>query len=124
MTLRAITIAIALTGSALFYMLVYLPLVLSFGFRTPNHRALRIALRVAPVFAVAALALRTQPPRPDFGDDVAGNIHGAEYYFANVFWPDFTWTWATGLSCLLVALGFGVLACRWHRPSYGQGEAI
>lgn len=81
-------IIVALIGYVVFYLLVYLPFVLSFLFRGSDRRELRIALRVAPVLAIFILAARTRPARPNFGDDVAGNIRGSEYYFTHEFWPD------------------------------------
>ena len=58
------------------------------------------------------LAARPRPARPDFGDDVAGNIRGSEYHLAHEFWPDVAWTWGAGLSCLFLALVVGFFLSR------------
>ena len=103
---------IALLSYAVWYFPVYLPFLLSFLFRAPHWRSLRFVLRTAPIFGFIVLAARTRPQRPDFGDDVAGNIEGSNFYFAHEFWPDIAWIWGTGLSCMVLALLVGFIVCR------------
>jgi hypothetical protein len=102
-----LAIIIALVGYAVWYLPVYFPFVLSFFFRGPNWRELRLALRGAPVLAIFIIAARPRPPRPEFGDDVAGSMRGSQYYFAHEFWPETLWTWGAGFVCLLAALVVG-----------------
>ena len=113
--MSALLVIIALIGYALFYLPIYLPVLLSFLFRSPQYRVMRIMLRVAPVLAIFILAARTRSPRPDFGDDVAGSFRGADYYSQHEFWPDVAWTWGAGVSCLLVAFIVGWLGRRHQR---------
>ena len=112
---KIVVIIIALIGYGMYYLPVYSPFLLSFLFRAPHQRALKIALRVAPLFSMLILAARPRPPRPDFGDDVAGNIRGAEFHFAHEFWREVAWTWGSGISCLLFALFVGFIMSRQHR---------
>ena len=110
--MSALLIIIGLVGYALFYLPIYLPVLLSFLFRSPQYRVMRIMLRVVPVFALLILAAQPRPTRPNFGDDVAGNFRGADYYWQHEFWPDVAWTWGAGVSCLLAAFAVGWLASR------------
>lgn len=105
-------IIIALVFFAVYYLPVYLPLLMSFFFTTTRQRKLRTALRIAPLFAILILTARPRTQRPIFGDDVAGDMRGAEYYLAHEFWPDLVWTWSAGISGLLLALLIGFIANR------------
>lgn len=103
---------VALFGYALFYLPVYLPFLLSFLFRGASRRELRIALRLAPVLAIMILLARPRAPRPNFGDDVAGNMRGSQHYFDHEFWPHVAWTWGAGFLCFFAALTLGHYLCR------------
>jgi len=73
------------------YLPVYLPFLVSFAVKSKGWLEMRRSLQAAS-FAMFLVALlrphRPHNPRPDFGDDVAGNIHGSEYYMAHDYWPD------------------------------------
>ena len=98
---------IALIVYGLFYLPVYLPLLVSFFVRSSDRRELRLALRFPSLALFLMLLIRPErphAPRPDFGDDVAGNIRGSEYYMAHDFKPDLIWniSWVWGGGLLLV----------------------
>lgn len=118
-----LAILIAVIVSGVYYFPVYLPFLLSFLFRAPDRRAMKLALRVSPLFSMLILAVRPRPARPDFGDDVAGNIRGAEYHLAHEFWPDVAWTWGAGLSCLFLALVVGFFLSRQQSHRYSVNES-
>lgn len=94
------TVVIGLPLSALFFLPIYLPFLLSFFIGAHEWRGMRWALRVSSILAVF-VGLSGMSGRPDFGDDVAGNIAGASHNFA--------WTWGSGLSCAFVAVIAGLL---------------
>ena len=113
-----LAIIIAVVGYGVWYLPVYFPFVLSFFFRGADWCELRIALRIAPLLALFIYAARPRLPRVDFGDDVAGNIRGSQYYAAE-FWPSVAWMWGGGLVCLLVALAVGFyLRARRQRSTH------
>ena len=85
---------------AIFYLPIYGPFLLSFAITSHRWRGLRWSLRIASLVALI-VRLSGVSDRPDFGDDVAGNIAGASHNFA--------WTWGSGTACALVALIVGVL---------------
>ncbi|MCO5052567.1 MAG: hypothetical protein M9920_09705 [Verrucomicrobiae bacterium] len=85
---------------ALFYLPIYLPFLLSFFIRAHEWRGMRWSLRVGSVLALF-IWLSGMFSRPDFGDDVGGNIAGASHNFA--------WTWGSGLACAVAAVLVGLL---------------
>jgi hypothetical protein len=85
---------------ALFFLPIYLPFLLSFAIKSHEWRGLRWSLRVGSVLALF-IRLCGVSGRPDFGDDVAGNIGGASHNFA--------WTWGSGVGCALAAVIAGLL---------------
>lgn len=108
----AALVALAIAGSAkpamllhiafflLFYLPIYLPFLLSFAIKPPEWRGLRWSLRVGSVLAFF-IRLSGISTRPDFGDDVAGNIAGAGHNIA--------WTWGSGVTCACGAVIIGLL---------------
>ena len=111
--------------SAPFYLPVYLPFLVSFAVKSEDWLEIRRSLQAAS-FAMFFVALfRPDRPRtrPDFGDDVAGNIRGSEYYMAHDYWPDLLWEigwiWGGGLLCVALAMGIGYyLRMRRLRPPH------
>jgi hypothetical protein len=85
---------------ALFYLPIYLPFLLSFAIKAHEWRGLRWSLRVGSVLAIF-IRLSGMSSRPEFGDDVGGNIAGASHNFA--------WTWGSGVGCALAAVVIGLL---------------
>jgi hypothetical protein len=85
---------------AIFYLPIYGPLLLSFTITSHRWRGLRWSLRAASLVALVVW-FSGMADRPDFGDDVAGNIAGASH--------NFVWTWGSGTACTLVALIVGLL---------------
>lgn len=109
----------ALLAYAVLYLPVYLPFLLGFVLRGPDRRELRIALRIASAVSIIVLLLRPRPTRPEFGDDVAGNMRGSQHYFTHEFWPDVAWIWGTGLVCLLAAVAVAsYFRGRRHRSTH------
>jgi hypothetical protein len=107
--MNLVVVVIALFAYGLFYLPVYLPLLVSLLVR-PDRRELRISLRLASLALFLLLLIRPErhhEPRPDFGNDVAGNIRGAEYYMAHDFQQDLiwniSWVWGGGLLCVTIA---------------------
>jgi hypothetical protein len=90
---------LAIPVLAFFYSPIYGPFLLSFAITSQRWRGLRWALRAASLMAFI-VRLSGMSDRPDFGDDVAGNIAGASHNFA--------WTWGSGTACMLVALIVGL----------------
>jgi hypothetical protein len=86
--------------SALFYLPIYLPFLLSFAIKSHEWRGLRWSLRIGSILALY-IRLSGMSARPDFGDDVGGNIAGASH--------NFVWTWGSGLGCALAAVVIGLL---------------
>lgn len=84
----------------IFYTLLYLPFLLSFSVTASAWRGLRWSLRIASISAVF-IWLDAMSRRPNFGNDVGGNIAGASH--------NFTWVWCSGIGCALVALLLGLL---------------
>jgi len=96
---------------AVFYLPVYLPFLLSFLVSSPNWRLLKWALRIA---AAESLLIALIPPpglRHDFGDDVAGNLAGANHNFPIMV----RWIWGGGLSCTAATVGVGLFLCLLRR---------
>jgi hypothetical protein len=97
-----------------FYLPVYLPFLISLNVRSKGWLEVRRSLQAAS-FAMFLVALlrpgRPHSPRPNFGDDVAGNIRGSEYHMAHDYWPDLFWEigwiWGGGLLCTSLAVGIG-----------------
>ena len=85
---------------ALFYLPIYLPFLLSFVIKAREWRGMRWSLRVGSVLALCS-SLSGMSSRPDFGDDVGGNIAGAIH--------NFSWTWGGGLACAFAAVLVGLL---------------
>ena len=85
---------------ALFYFPIYGPFLLSFTITSHRWRGLRWSLRVASLVALIVW-LSGMSDRPDFGDDVAGNIAGTSHNFA--------WTWGSGTICAVAGLIAGLL---------------
>jgi len=85
---------------AIFYLPIYLPLLVSFAFRAHEWRGLRWSLRVGSLLAFF-IWLSGMSSRPNFGDDVGGNLAGAGH--------NFVWTWGSGAACAFVAVVVGLL---------------
>jgi hypothetical protein len=85
---------------ALFYLPIYLPFLLSYFIRAHEWRGMRWSLRVGSMLAVC-IRISGMSSRPEFGNDVGGNIAGAGHNFA--------WTWGSGLGCAFAAVIVGVL---------------
>ncbi len=84
----------------IFYTPLYLPFFISFAAPVPEWRGLRWSLRLATLIAIV-LWLDAMSRRPNFGNDVGGNIAGASH--------NFMWVWGSGIGCALVALIIGLL---------------
>jgi hypothetical protein len=91
---------LAIPVFAIFYLPIYGPFLLSVTITSHRWRGLRWSLRAASLLAFI-VRLSGMSDRPDFGDDVAGNIAGASHNFA--------WTWGSGTACTLTALMLGLL---------------
>ncbi len=111
-----IQIVLSAAVFALFFLPIYLPFLVSFALKTYDWRELRWSLRIASVVALF-VSLSALGRRPDYGDDVAGNIAGASYNFA--------WTWGGGLSCAVLGLiaGMGLRMIRRRRTGAESGES-
>ena len=94
------SLLLAVPVFAIFYLPFYLPFLLSFAIKAHEWRGLRWSLRVGSVLALF-IWLFGMSSRPNFGDDVGGNIAGATHNFA--------WTWGSGAACTFVALIVGLL---------------
>ena len=86
--------------SAIFFLPIYLPFLLSFAIKAHEWRGLRWSLRVGSLLAFFIRIIGVSN-RTNFGDDVGGNIAGAIHNFA--------WTWGSGAACAVVALIVGSL---------------
>jgi len=98
---------------AFFYLPIYLPFLLSFAIKAYEWRGMRWSLRVGSVLALF-IRLSGMSSRPNFGNDVGGNIAGASHNFA--------WTWGSGLACAFAAVLVGLLL-RAVLPSRPPGSS-
>lgn len=100
---------------AIFYLPIYLPLLLSFLIKSNEWRGMRWALRVSTIAALC-IWFSGNVGRPDFGNDVAGNIAGAIH--------NFYWTWGGGVVCALVSGAVGLVLHEVHsrRPNSQSGQ--
>ena len=96
----AMPVIIAVVLLTILYSPLYLPFVLSFFIKAKEWQALRWSLRMASAAALYLWAVAMEK-RPDFGNDVAGNIAGACY--------NTKWVWGSGMACILVALVLGLV---------------
>ena len=93
---------LAIPVLALFYLPIYLPLLLSLLVKSNDWRGMRWSLRASTVAALLVW-FSGNVGRPDFGNDVAGNLAGAIH--------NFYWTWGGGVACALVS---GVVGLAFH----------
>ena len=73
---------------------------------------MRCMLRIASAASVF-MWLSGTANRPDFGDDVAGNIAGASH--------NFNWVWGSGIVCTLVAV---VICLLWRGILYLRATIV
>lgn len=93
-----VQIVVGVVAFAVFFLPIYLPFAVTFAMKSREWRGFKWSLRISSVpslfFSIIAIG-----SRPDYGNDVGGNLAGAIHNFA--------WVWGTGIFCTVVGLVVG-----------------
>ena len=93
--MNIVTVGILIFIASTILLPIYLPFIISFTIRSDEWKAVRYALRIAPLLSLF-IWFGLMATSPDYGNDIAGNMRGAE--------QNIIYIWTSGFVALACGL--------------------